>query len=833
MILSVSEAGKLQFQVKLTSPSIFYIGREENNFGFSVTDQFSDVSRKHIKLEYTSSGKLLLTDMSSNGTYDEKGHPLSKDTPVALSNGFTCFRLGGQYLLQINIEGDSAIHTDNKPQELNTLRGALENNTKILIGRDPSCNLVIDEPMVSRFHAQIEQQGTSFIITDLNSTNGTYVNGLRITAPTPVNEQTEIFIGPVKYKLDTTENLSEKSIEAIGISRLYRKVVNGKEVVSGLNPVSFKAGRGEFIALMGPSSCGKTTLLKLLSNYESPNSGQILVFGEDIANAFNYDRLKHAIGYVQQKDDWLIPDLTVWQTMLYSAKLRLPDSTTLEQIQEIVKTVFQELNLNESFFPKKISELSGGAQKRIAIAVEMLSQPQILFLDEPTSPLDPETIDSFLHSIKKLAKNRLVIMVTHKPDDLKYVDRVLFLGTGGYHIFDGKPDALLQTFGKCNILELYKQFSNADAARAEWQKKYNRSSLPPSNRPFASVSGEGINSFFNQLYWLCVRYFRAKANSGFAVLALISIGLPLLAFSTITQLMITVPFMLVILTLFIGLFNSIQEILYDRGTYERERKINLRASTYYFSKFLVLLFFGVIQVLIIAGIAFLVFGIHGSIQLHSFVKVCCFLLLLMVGAIITGLLVSALSRQFNQAVYALLFILILQMMYGGTFAKLDVAGKEIASYFAYSRWGMQGIAHMHEKDTVLGKVYSYSPLMTFDTIAGVETIEKDTVIKDKQGRPVPTHITLIHDTVRLIATPDHNHDTLVAVSPLQVLGFYSDVTKYDNDKKQSTTTKKILPESMHNTRAAVWAIIALNLVLMIVTIAELKYNIFYRVFHRT
>lgn len=806
------------------------IGREPGTTGFVTPAKYESISRNHLVISRNAkSGELFIKDISANGTTTTENVSLPSNVEIPFTQAELILVLPGNYKLSISNEAGSKNQADQNGKH-STIRESLKLKKAITIGRAPECEIILDEPMISRKHALIEAADGRYYITDLGSMNGTFVDGKKITSRTEISSASIIHIGPVEYKLDSTENKSEKTIQATGISRLFSvNDKNGNVQKKGLNTISLKIRKGEFIALMGPSGCGKSTLLKLLTRYENTDSGVINVFGEDISKPINFDRLKHAIGYAQQNDNWLIPDLTVKQTLDYSARLRLPDTIIQGEIDERIDEVFGDLNLNKEIFSKKISELSGGQQKRIAIAVELLSQPQILFLDEPTSPLDPETIDSFLKCIKKLAEKRAVVMVTHKPDDLFYVDRVVFLGTGGYHVFDGKPEELLQKFGKSNILEVYKHFNNPAVAKAEWEKTYGQSVMPPSNSPFGLQPSGQTKNGITQFYWLSKRYFTAKMGSGLGILIGISLFLPAVAFGTITNFMITVPFMMVILTVFLGLFNAIEEVLYDRPTFEREQKVNVRVLPYYFSKLVVLSAFGIFQVLFICAIAFGKFKYMSTdpVHLHSELKVYAWLLLLSISAIILGLLISTLSKKLNHAVYLLLFILVLQMMFGGTFAKLDSNRKEVSSYFTLSRWGMQGLSHLLEKDTLAGKVLTYSQPLKATVDTGTVTIETDTIIKDsKTGMMVPTHITFLRDSTRITIQPNFDRDTMVAIAPIKALGFYDRNIHSAKDSTVSTNhiegSDKLLHPKMRSGKGAALAICLLDLLFMILAIAELS-----------
>jgi ABC-type multidrug transport system ATPase subunit len=202
------------------------------------------------------------------------------------------------------------------------------------------------------------------------------------------------------------------------------------------------------IALMGPSGAGKTTLLLALNGYLPPTSGVVRINGEDLYNI--YDTLRGSIGYVPQ-DDLVHPELTVWEAVKYSAKFRLPPDYTEAEIDARVEQTIKDLglegvkNLQIGRPEKKI--LSGGQRKRVNIALELVTDPVILFLDEPTSGLaadDTTALINLLHDLAK-ATGKTIITTIHQPakDEFEQFSHALILGYGGIPMFFGptRPDA--------------------------------------------------------------------------------------------------------------------------------------------------------------------------------------------------------------------------------------------------------------------------------------------------------------------------------------------------------------------------------------------------------
>lgn len=224
-------------------------------------------------------------------------------------------------------------------------------------------------------------------------------------------------------------NFTPTNIAFEGIS--YR-VRSGQQV---LNNVSGKIEPGECLAIMGGSGAGKTTLLDILAGKNKGGEvyGSIYVNG----NILNPDDYKKIVGFVDQEDH-LIPTLTVYETVLNSALLRLPRNMTLRQKESRVIEVLNELRILSikdrvigSNFKRGIS---GGEKRRVSIACEMVTSPSILFLDEPTSGLDSYNARNVVECLVKLSRdfNRTIVFTIHQPRSniVSLFDKLILLSEG-------------------------------------------------------------------------------------------------------------------------------------------------------------------------------------------------------------------------------------------------------------------------------------------------------------------------------------------------------------------------------------------------------------------
>ena len=332
------------------------------------------------------------------------------------------------------------------------------------IGRTEDNDIQIPHAQVSSKHAILHRRGSQLFLEDRGSANGTYVRGARIPAgqQIPVQNGEKVFIGPMPLLLQVEDEevavvvedhaqwagrpLYE--IEAWDLVVEVKDRDNPSQMKTLIDHISFKAMPGDLIALMGPSGAGKTTLLLTLNGYLPPTAGQVRINGEDLYSI--YDALRGSIGYVPQ-DDIVHPELTVFEAVRYSAKFRLPPDYSEDEIDRRVQLTLAQLGLEGVAHlqigkpEKKI--LSGGQRKRVNIAMELVTDPVIMFLDEPTSGLAADDTTALVQLLADLAKQtgKTIITTIHQPakDEFEKFNLALILGQGGIPIFYGpsRPDA--------------------------------------------------------------------------------------------------------------------------------------------------------------------------------------------------------------------------------------------------------------------------------------------------------------------------------------------------------------------------------------------------------
>jgi ABC-type multidrug transport system ATPase subunit len=743
--LAFYQRGKIVRELSLAPNSPLTIGRREDN-GLVLADPRT--SGRHAEIEFRDGG-LWLTDVGSTNGTSLNGVRLGPREPVRMNPGD-----------QVNFPGDEqfalvATHLPEMPAAPvapappppsataapsgkdphsgpsgdshgpKSLQDWLERKNVVTIGRSEECDIVLDSLRVSRQHAQVEKTPQGIRVTDLGSKNGTFINQKLVTAPVLLQANDRLEIGPYLFVLQQKAVVDLRrqgyAIRAHSITKVYGRNDNGEEIV-GLQPMTLKVPAQEFVALMGPSGCGKSTLLKCLNGDNPATKGEVLIHGHNLAEDFSY--LKRYIGYVPQ-DDIVHRDLSVDKTLYYAAKLRLDADVSEEDIWKKIEEVLSKLNIND---PKirgnKVRELSGGQRKRVSIAVELLSEPSILFLDEPTSPLDPETIEEFLNSIRKLVDTGMtVIMVTHKPEDLNYVDKVIFLSTKGYMTYYGDKDDFLAHFNKKNIIEVYSLLSKKENG-IEWNQRWRSIHT---EEPSQVISPEKLpdrkeGSLLRQFWWLCRRYLNIKLNDqgNMALLLAQPVIIAILIGFIFDKLQLGVLFMMAISAVWFGVSNAAKEIVEEQAIYKRERMFNMSIFTYLFSKISILAIIAFVQVVLFVGIVYAFYHFNAAtytsngseflIELRSFWPNVGFMFYLSISATMIGLLLSSLFSNTEKVMTVVPIALIPQIMLAGVLASIDNPIKEGLSYLTLGRWGTEGFCRLQDGHTdayIYDRVYRF------------------------------------------------------------------------------------------------------------------------------
>jgi ABC-type multidrug transport system ATPase subunit len=242
-----------------------------------------------------------------------------------------------------------------------------------------------------------------------------------------------------------------------------------------LQNVSLVARPRELVAIVGASGAGKSTLLRALAGVNKPSSGEVLLNALPLYS--HLSELRTSIGYVPQ-DDIIHRRLRVDHALGYAAALRLPRDLSKKERRARVDEVIEQLGL-EPQRKMLVGNLSGGQRKRVSIGVELLTRPELFFLDEPTAGLDPGTERRMMETLRGLADaGRTVLLVTHATHNIKRCDKVVFLTTDGRLAFFGTPSEALQYFDVDDFEEIYDRLET-ERTPVEWETRYTRSPYQP------------------------------------------------------------------------------------------------------------------------------------------------------------------------------------------------------------------------------------------------------------------------------------------------------------------------------------------------------------------
>jgi ABC-type multidrug transport system ATPase subunit len=661
---------------------LLIIGRDVNA---DVPVENSRISRQHLRISFNE-GQWVFRDLSSaNGTFRDGK---AVDSGV-ISNGLV-LTIGGRGGSEVYFSLISSGSTTRETAKLNTkapetgsvtLIGGVKDfrvslKPRLRIGQAETNDLILDDPDVADAHAEITlRPNGGYSVADLGSRSGVFVNGTRVRRHTlrpgdtlRVGETELTFTGST---LETARSSREDSLRVSGVS----VSLGGRKLVQEVS-VSFKPA--SLTAILGPSGAGKSTFLSALTAQTTTDQGEITFGDWDLLEEF--DQVRHRIGFVPQSDI-LHTNLTARQALTYGAKLRFPKRTEESFIEERVEKVLAELELTAKA-DLKVEKLSGGQRKRASVALELLTEPDLLFLDEPTSGLDPGLDRQVMAILQKLARRgKTVIVVTHSTDNLDLVDDVLLLRAGGKLAYFGSPQSALQTFKHRAWAPVFEDLmeENVAAIETEVLKSSSRSSkgrrgeesVPLDwawqlgvliNRNVKVMTSDG--PFFGFLivlpFLMAMVGLLAGSEYGLSEGPLEQIGLNPSARSLLL--------VMVLAGVFIGASSSIQELVKERPIFAREKSVGLSPSAYVTSKVLVLAILVVFQTSVFTlitligrplpeeGVAF------GSLVLLEIVAGMCLLGLVSMGI---GLFVSAYSNSREQTMPVLVGVTMIQVVLSG------------------------------------------------------------------------------------------------------------------------------------------------------------------------
>jgi ABC-type multidrug transport system ATPase subunit len=479
-----------------------------------------------------------------------------------------------------------------------------------------------EEHVISRLHAVIECEADEYFIRDTSRT-GTELNGRALVRERLVFGDRFRIAGYIFEFLGDAISRIEPELTGTITARDVTVVAGGNAI---LESVSLNIVAGEFIGVLGGSGQGKSTLLNALCGIRPPTAGDVRIGGLPLSDR---ERMREiGIGYVPQ-DDIVHKELTVTEAITFSARLRLKLSP--RETRALVERVMARLGLAEHA-AKRIWDLSGGQRKRVSIAIELLANPSVLFLDEPSSGLDPATEEALMTLLQSLTLTKLtVVCTTHVLQKAYLFDRLVFL-QGGRLVFAGNSDEarshflLGDTEQETTGLELspleriYACLAKSDKPAAEWEAEFKESQFASRAFPFVAyrVAPETSDESLGQLRVPAIRSFALLVARQWRI---VRSDLLNIAFLLVQPLLIGLlvgwvadksamrMFLCVVATMWFGCSNGAQQIVGELPIFRRERISGQGLNTYIFSKIGFLSLISVIQSLVLLVTTFAVAGL--------------------------------------------------------------------------------------------------------------------------------------------------------------------------------------------------------------------------------
>ncbi|MBQ4210873.1 MAG: ATP-binding cassette domain-containing protein, partial [Prevotella sp.] len=599
---------------------------------------------------------------------------------------------------------------------------------------------------------------------------------------------------------------------------------------NGMHDLSFTLRNGEFLAVMGGSGTGKTTLLSLLNGSLKPHEGTITINGHDISEP----EAKDLIGFVPQ-DDLLIEELTVYQNLWFTAKLCFEglsdeeiDSRVLKTLKDLGLDTIKDLKVGSAIN----KYISGGQRKRLNIALELIREPAVLFLDEPTSGLSSADTEKVVLLLKEQTlKGKLIIVNIHQPssDVYKLFDRLWLLDRGGYPVFDGNPIDAITYFKKAadyadadasacptcgnvnpeivlNIID-EKALSNTGEPSDErkmtpqdWHGLYlkNReemkplavSDIPPSDqkkpgalKQFMIFLHRNIKTKITNIQYLVITLSEAPLLA--VICALLTRYAPPEGYTIMNNKnLVSYFFMAVIVATFTGMSGSAEEIIKDRALLKRERFLNLSYSSYIWSKIVFMAGVSLIQTLLFIIVGNTIMGLHGLFWTWWLI-----LFITAFLANLTGLLLSQCLNSVVSIYISIPLLLIPQILLCGLVVSFtDLAPKSTTGNVPLigdiipSRWSYEALAvtsftdnqyekNFFETDKEKYETQFYNVGFLYELQSQLKTMQDEQI----HGKEVkPEHIEIIRTNLPIITE-------FCGMEPYQGDYSYESLDKYMNE----------------------------------------------------
>lgn len=603
---------------------------------------------------------------------------------------------------------ESELNGERQQEEIEPIEIRLEAQTVLGRVAAPGITHLLEHPRVSRRHTLIEYVNGQASIRDLGSTNGTFVNGQRIVGPCPLPEGATIDIGPFRLSysrglIRTKSRFDNIELTAISLRRTAISRETNRPIVL-LDDISLVVKPREFVCIIGGAGSGKSTLLKTLSCRAPVDSGQVLINGADLGQHFH--ALKSDMAVVQQKD-LLLESLTIRQSLMYTASLRLTADMSKAERLERVDAIIEKMHLTAKR-DTSIKYLSGGQIKRVSLANELLSDPSLIFLDEVTSGLDEATDRDMMILFREIADaGKTILCVTHS---LAHVEEtcthVAVLAPGGILAFYGTPDEALSYFKVKRLGDIYSLVKKSpERTRDRFRSddhylRYVSNRLPKKTTEQTAVTPPKVKEatrrigYGKQTLVLLRRYCRIQFAdySNLATIIGQSVVISILMILLFGKLApkddpktiinsTRIMFMLSLSAFWFGCSNSAKEIVKERRFYERERDADLSPMAYLTSKWVLLGLVTIFQNMVLIWLVKTFTDFKGGLDWQMLT-----LCVSSITGMALGLFISAASETENQAQTTVPIILIPQVLFAGVIVPLSSSVLPLVKVFSTSYW---------------------------------------------------------------------------------------------------------------------------------------------------
>lgn len=729
-----TECRLIEIDLEEYSKQELLMGRSKENCDIVISDAI--ISRKH-GMFWVQKDRVFYKDLDSkNGTFigvAEEKHLLE------LSDGYV--ELYDKSVLRIGNtnDPDKMVLIVFRVFHEEDVWKSIPNQDVITIGRNTTNRIVLPHPGISREHCVIRKDKNQYVLIGVNRNSGVMVNGKSVTESVILKDKDVIQI--LDFQLIFTNTCIYYKIRNEGISvqvnNVNKFVGKGKKRKQILRNVSCNIGANEFVAIIGGSGAGKTTLMNAISGFEPQFTGEVLCNNINLVKQFQ--NMKNIIGFVPQQDI-IYENLTLRKMLMYTAKMKMPKDTSKDEINHRIDEVLEMVELKEHQ-NTYIRKLSGGQKKRASIAVELLADPKLFFLDEPTSGLDPGTEKNLMTTLSHLSKNqnKTIIMVTHTTANLHLCDKIIFMGPGGRLCFCGSVEEAKEFYQTDDLVNIYnmiyedpagcqRKFADAQAEKQHGSqtvmqiRKKQKPANKRENRP--EKFKKKRESALRQYAILSQRYGELLLNDRPRLIVLmlqpllIAALLYVVADEKIFDIYESTKSMLFALScsgIWIGLFNSIQEICKERVIVKREYMANLKLPGYIMSKLTLQAMLGLIQSLILTGV-FL--GLVGKEQEGLFVEyfqveIFLTIWLTVLASIAMGFVISAFVKSGDKAMAVAPFVLIVQLLFSGILFKLEGIGEKI-SYCTVSRWSVEALGSISDLNSMELKMQKDYPMLVHE-----------------------------------------------------------------------------------------------------------------------